>query len=76
MNCGISSAGAILNYLEMTKHDMISHITSISRIDESHSVLLDKFTLRNLELLHSAYEEGRSLVVLSTGQSRLWEDGR
>ena len=62
MNCGISSAGAILNYLEMTKHDMISHITSISRIDESHSVLLDKFTLRNLELLHSAYEEGRSLV--------------
>ena len=62
MNCGISSAGAILNYLEMTKHDMISHITSISRIDESHCVLLDKFTLRNLELLHSAYEEGRSLV--------------
>ena len=41
---------------------MISHITSISRIDESHCVLLDKFTLRNLELLHSAYEEGRSLV--------------
>ena len=62
MNCGISSAGAILNYLEMTKHDMISHITSISRIDESHCVLLDKFTIRNLELLHSAYEEGRSLV--------------
>ena len=41
---------------------MISHITSISRIDESHCVLLDKFTLRNLELLHSAYEEGHSLV--------------
>ncbi len=62
MDCGISAAGAILNYLEMTKHDMISHITSISRIDESHCVLLDKYTLRNLELLHSAYEEGRSLV--------------
>lgn len=62
MNCGISAAGAVLNYLEMTKHDMISHITSISRIDESHCVLLDKFTLRNLELLHSAYEEGHSLV--------------
>ncbi|MDE6451568.1 MAG: DNA mismatch repair protein MutS, partial [Odoribacter sp.] len=62
MNCGISAAGAILNYLEMTKHDMISHITSISRIDESHCVLLDKFTLRNLELLHSSYEEGRSLA--------------
>lgn len=62
MNCGISAAGAILNYLEMTKHDMISHITSISRIDESHCVLLDKFTLRNLELLHSSYEGGRSLA--------------
>lgn len=62
MSCGISSAGAILNYLEMTKHDMISHITSISRIDESHCVLLDRFTLRNLELLHSAYEGGKSLA--------------
>lgn len=62
MDCGISVAGAVLNYLEMTKHDMISHITSIARIDESHCVLLDKFTLRNLELLHSGYEGGRSLV--------------
>ena len=62
MNCGISAAGAVLNYLEMTKHDMISHITSISRIDESHCVLLDKFTLRNLELIHSAHEGGHSLV--------------
>lgn len=62
MNCGISAAGAVLNYLEMTKHDMVQHITSISRIDESHCVLLDKFTLRNLELLHSSYEGGRSLV--------------
>lgn len=62
MNCGISAAGAVLNYLEMTKHDMVQHITSISRIDESHCVLLDKFTLRNLELLHPSYEGGRSLV--------------
>lgn len=62
MNCGISAAGAVLNYLEMTKHDMISHITSISKIDESHCVLLDKFTLRNLELLHSSFEGGHSLV--------------
>lgn len=62
MNYGISSAGAVLNYLEMTKHDMISHITSVSRIDESRYVLLDKFTLRNLELLDSPYEEGKSLA--------------
>lgn len=62
MNCGISAAGAALSYLEMTKHDMTSHITSISRIDESNCVLLDKFTLRNLELLNSPYEEGKSLA--------------
>lgn len=62
MTCGVSAAGAVLHYLGMTKHDMISHITTISRIDESHTVLLDKFTLRNLELLHPAYEGGRSLV--------------
>lgn len=62
MNCGISSAGAILSYLEMTKHDLIAHVTSISRIDESSCVLLDKFTLRNLELLQSPYEEGKSLA--------------
>lgn len=62
MNCGICAAGGALNYLEITKHDMISHITSISRIDESNYVLLDKFTLRNLELLSSPYEEGKSLA--------------
>jgi len=62
MNCGLSAAGAILNYLEITKHDLISHLTSISRIDESNYVLLDRFTLRNLELLQSSYEGGRSLV--------------
>lgn len=62
MNCGISAAGAVLNYLEMTKHDMISHITSVSKIDESHYLLLDRFTLRNLELLNPSYEEGKSLT--------------
>lgn len=62
MDCGISSAGAVLSYLEMTKHDLVAHVTSISRIDESSCVLLDKFTLRNLELLHSSYEGGKSLV--------------
>lgn len=64
MNCGISAAGAVLNYLEMTKHDMVGHITSLSRIDESHCVLLDRFTLRNLELVNSSSEEGTSLVEI------------
>lgn len=62
MNCGICAAGAILNYLEMTKHDMVSHITSISRIDEASHVLLDRFTLRNLELVNPVFEGGHSLV--------------
>lgn len=62
MNSAISASGAILHYLEMTKHDMISHLTTISRIDESHHVLLDRFTLRNLELLNSTFEGGCSLV--------------
>lgn len=62
MPAAISAAGAVLSYLEMTKHEMISHITSIARIDESNYVLLDKFTLRNLEVLHPAYEGGKSLA--------------
>ncbi|MDR0981836.1 MAG: DNA mismatch repair protein MutS [Culturomica sp.] len=62
MTLGISAAGAALHYLEITKHDMVSHITAISRIDESKYVLLDKFTLRNLEILHSSFEGGKSLA--------------
>ncbi len=62
MSLAISAAGAVLNYLEMTKHDFISHITSISRIDEGAFVLMDRFTLRNLELLHSSFEGGKSLA--------------
>ena len=62
MDCGISAAGAILYYLDMTKHEMVGHITSIARIDEASHVLLDRFTLRNLELLDSLHEGGRSLV--------------
>ena len=62
MECGIAASGAILYYLDMTKHELVGHITAISRIDESSHVLLDRFTLRNLELLHSLHEEGCSLA--------------
>lgn len=58
----IGAAGAVMSYLELTKHDLISHITSISRIDQSERMLLDRFTLRNLELLQPAFEGGSSLV--------------
>ena len=62
MDHGISAAGAILYYLDMTKHELVGHITSIARIDESSCVLLDRFTLRNLEILDTLHEGGRSLA--------------
>ena len=50
LKCGIVASGVILQYLEMTQHSQIGHITSISRIEEERYVRLDKFTVRNLEL--------------------------
>lgn len=58
----ISACGAILHYLNETKHDRLKHITSISRIDEEQFVWLDKFTIRNLELYNTNHENGRALV--------------
>ena len=59
---GIIAAGAALYYLSETHHDKIEHIASLSRIDEGRFVWLDKFTVRNLELLATPYESGKSLV--------------
>ncbi len=57
----VTAAGAILQYLDITRHEQVKHINKISRIDEDSYVWLDKFTIRNLELLYSASEGGRSL---------------
>ena len=62
LNNGVVAAGAILQYLELTQHTQISHITSISRIEEDKFVRLDKFTIRSLELLGTMQEEGSSLL--------------
>ena len=59
---GVVSAGAILYYLEMTQHHQVSHISSISRIDEDKYVWLDKFTIRNLELFGSVNEGAKTLI--------------
>ncbi len=59
---GIVAAGAILQYLELTQHTQISHITSLSRIEEDRYVRLDKFTVRSLELIDSMMNEGISLL--------------
>ena len=53
LKAGIAAAGAILYYLEFTEHKEISHISSISRIDQNEYVWLDKFSIRNLELFSS-----------------------
>lgn len=59
---GLVAAGAIMCYLEMTKHTQTSHITSLRRIEEDHYVRLDRFTTRNLELTQPMAEGGTSLL--------------
>ncbi len=59
---GVIASGAILQYLVMTQHTQIGHITSLARIEEDKYVRLDKFTVRNLELLGSMNEGGSSLL--------------
>ena len=62
LTMGIVAAGAVLQYLQDTQHDRTQHICKINRIDESHYVWLDKFTARNLELVHSPNERARTLL--------------
>lgn len=59
---GIIAAGAILYYLDSTQHTNISHITTISRLEEDRYVRLDRFTIRNLELITPMTDEGKSLI--------------
>ena len=59
---GIVAAGAILYYLDMTRHENLGHINRIARIEEEKYVWLDRFTVRNLELFHSPYEGARTLI--------------
>jgi DNA mismatch repair protein MutS len=61
-NQGIISAGAILQYLELTQHDRLNHISKLSRIEEERYVWLDKFTIRNLELFQSIQEGASTLI--------------
>ena len=59
---GITASGAILQYLTMTQHTQIAHITSLARIEEERFVRLDKFTVRNLEIIGSMNEGGSCLL--------------
>lgn len=62
LTLGVVAAGVIMQYLEMTQHTNIGHITSLRRIEEDRYVRLDKFTIRSLELLGSMQEDGSSLL--------------
>lgn len=57
-----TAAGVILQYLDMTQHDKVGHITTLRRIEAEEFVRIDRFTLRNLELVESMSEDGRSLL--------------
>ena len=59
---GVIASGAILQYLELTQHTQIGHITRLSRIEEDRYVRLDKFTVRSLELVGAMQEGGTSLL--------------
>lgn len=62
LKVSIQCAGSIMQYLNQTRHEKISHIHSISRIEHEQYVWLDRFTVRNLEILNSSDPEGKSLL--------------
>ena len=62
MGLGIIASGAALHYLSETQHDKVQHITKMSRIEEDRYVWLDRFTIRNLELIHSSNDNATTLL--------------
>ncbi len=62
LQLGIVASGAVLYYLEETEHKEVNHIASISRLEEDKYVWLDKFTIRNLELVYPQHEGGVPLI--------------
>ena len=64
LSCGIVAAGAVLHYLKDTEHPNLQHITSIQRIDQDDHLWMDKFTIRNLELLGSGPDNASLLKVM------------
>ena len=62
LDCGIIAAGAILHYISEAQHHKLGHISKISRIEEDKYVWLDRFTTRNLELIHSQHTNGSTLI--------------
>jgi DNA mismatch repair protein MutS len=59
---GVTAAGVILQYLADTEHRDINHVSSLTRLDEEKYVWLDRFTIRNLELIYAQFEGGVPLI--------------
>ncbi len=62
LHAAVVASGAVMHYLDITNHTQTGHITKLSRIEEERFVRLDKFTVRNLELVESLSEDGKSLL--------------
>ena len=62
MQNGIIASGAILYYLKQTEHPNLQHINSIQRLEREDFLWMDRFTIRNLELLHTSADQGNSLI--------------
>jgi DNA mismatch repair protein MutS len=62
LQLAIRSCGAILHYLNETKHDKLQHITTVSRLEEDQFVWLDRFTVKNLELFNTSHDNGKCLI--------------
>jgi len=67
---GVTAAGAVLFYLEMTQHSALGHIRSLARIDESEHVWMDRFTVRNLEIFQALSAEGGRPLIEAIGRCR------
>lgn len=65
LDLGIIAAGAALHYLAETSHDQLKHIGKISRIEEDRYVWIDRFTIRNLEILQTPYEKAATLIDIA-----------
>ena len=62
LNTGVIAAGAVLHYLFETHHDKLDHVNNIKRVDEGNYVWIDRFTMRNLELISPLNPDGTSLI--------------
>lgn len=62
LHCGIIAAGAVLHYLKETEHPNLQHITTIQRLEKDDYLWMDKFTIRNLELLNTGTDHQNSLL--------------